>query len=217
MKTRKKHGNRHAQRRAATHQKLLDALREVVFEKGYNDVDVLDITDRADVSKATFYQHFNNKEDALQELMINGFEALKEEIFAPQHTLSEEDWRIGSLRHVFAWAEENRPFMLIMVGGAATTQLNQFGRSYMADIVRQNLKQFPDETLRHPHEFHAQVVTGVLIQILGWWLENDTGYSALEIAQLVESVLVSALALPGDAPTLSASKPASNANSEEAL
>ena len=61
--------SRHAQRKAATHQGLIDAARDVIAEKGYNHVDILDITERANVSKATFYKHFANKEACVRELM----------------------------------------------------------------------------------------------------------------------------------------------------
>ncbi len=59
---------RHEQRKAATRQSLLDAARDVIAAKGYNNVEILDITDYANVSKATFYKHFPNKEACVRAL-----------------------------------------------------------------------------------------------------------------------------------------------------
>ena len=61
--------NGHQQRIAATRHAILAAARDVIIEKGYSHVDILDITERANVSKATFYKHFANKEDCVRRLM----------------------------------------------------------------------------------------------------------------------------------------------------
>ncbi len=191
--------NRHQQRKAATREAMLAAAREVIIEKGYNHVDILDITERANVSKATFYKHFANKEDCVRELMHDGFDALAEEIFqggrvAPSH----EAWLRQSLERVLNWAAENRAFMLIMVGGAASSHLNAFGRQYMVDLVERTIDEFElDANISpYPHDVRAQVITGMLIQLLGWWLESDTGYSASELAEMIQAIVIRGLGHP---------------------
>ncbi len=51
-----------------TRRALSRALIELVLEKGYEDVSVQDILDRADVGRSTFYAHFESKEM----LLVNG-------------------------------------------------------------------------------------------------------------------------------------------------
>jgi AcrR family transcriptional regulator len=188
-----KRRNRHAQRKAATRQRLLDAARDVIGQKGYNNVEILDITEHADVSKATFYQHFANKEDCVRELMHQGFDVLAEQILGADDRPRPVDpaWVVNALTQVFRWAEDNREFLLIMVGGAASSRLNMFGRNYMVELTERTLiADFaPYKTFRYPADIQAQIFTGVLIQLLGWWLENDTGHSARQMAQLIHDVL----------------------------
>lgn len=81
--------NRHAQRKAATHQKMLDAAQDLIARRGYVKVDVSDITEHANVSRGTFYQHFANKEACVRELVQRGFESLIQEIL---EVLSELAW-----------------------------------------------------------------------------------------------------------------------------
>jgi AcrR family transcriptional regulator len=185
--------NRHEQRKAATHQSLLEAAREVIVEMGYNHVDILDITERANVSKATFYQHFPNKEECVRQLMLQGFDALVQQIITEKEVpnLSREEWMLNSFRTLFAWAESNREFLLIMLGGGASHQLNVFGRTYMAEITERLLNDMGYNRVEHPYSATviAQVITGLLIQLLAWWLEHDTNYSADDMARLVNSVL----------------------------
>lgn len=184
--------NRHQQRKAATHQSLLEAAREVIVELGYNDVDILDITERANVSKATFYQHFPNKEECVRQLMLQGFDALVQQILTEKaQSPTQAEWMLNSFRTLFAWAESNREFLLIMLGGGASHQLNVFGRTYMAEITERLLNEtgFAQAANPYPSSVIAQVITGLLIQLLAWWLENETGYSADAMAELVNNVL----------------------------
>ena len=194
--------NRHQQRKAATREAMLAAAREVIIEKGYNHVDILDITERANVSRATFYKHFANKEDCVRQLMVSGFDALAEEIFqGGRVATSREAWVRQSLERVLNWAADNRAFMLIMVGGAASSQLNAFGRQYMVDLVERTIDEFEPGNQRSPfpRDVRAQVVTGILIQTLGWWLESDTGYSAPALAAMIQEIVSRGLEYPARA------------------
>ena len=184
--------NRHQQRKAATRQKLLEATREVIVERGYSDVEILDITERANVSKATFYKHFPNKEACVRELMLAGFDTLVERIFeGGRRAESREAWIAESFREAFAWADHNRQLLLIMVGGRASGQLGVFGRYYLVEHIERGLEEFGlfPENGDIPRVVKAQVMAGVLIQLLGWWLENDTGYSPGDLADLLQRVL----------------------------
>lgn len=189
---------RHEQRKVATHQRLLEAAREVIVELGYNNVDILDITERANVSKATFYKHFPNKEECVRQLMHQGFDALVEQIMDSERIVPERpDWVINSFEQVFVWAQANREILLIMVGGAASTQLNQFGRQYMVEIIQRTMPP-PVSHNTIPPAVKAQIATGMIIQLLGWWLENDTGYLPRDMAQMIYTVLTSGLGLPAE-------------------
>jgi len=50
-------------RRAVRSKRLIiDALRELVLEKDYKDISISDIVERADIGRATFYAHFEDKD-----------------------------------------------------------------------------------------------------------------------------------------------------------
>ncbi|HEY0189410.1 MAG TPA: helix-turn-helix domain-containing protein [Cellulomonas sp.] len=53
---------RRARKKAATRQALADAALELFFERGFDAVGVKDVADAADVSVATLFKHFPNKE-----------------------------------------------------------------------------------------------------------------------------------------------------------
>lgn len=62
METRTQEGNKREDRRSARSKRLiLQALRELILEKDYKAISVTDIVERADVGRATFYAHFEDK------------------------------------------------------------------------------------------------------------------------------------------------------------
>ena len=183
--------NRHEQRKNATHQRLLDAARALIVNQGYGNVDILDITEHANVSKATFYKHFPTKEECVRELMQQGFDALVAQIMGVKHSQPPPDWVRASFEQAFTWAGRHRELLLIMVGGAASSQLNAFGRAYLAGVIEHNMTEDPifERPPRFAPAITAQIITGIMIQLLGWWLENDTGYTAEDMARLVYDTL----------------------------
>lgn len=188
--------DRHAQRKAVTHQKMLDAAQDLIAQRGYVRVDVIDITEHANVSRGTFYQHFANKEACVRELIRQGFERLIQEILENrQETESVDLWGRDSLARVFTWARENRELLQVILGGAASRELNIFGRSYMASIIEQNLRNNaePWAASQLPVTIRAQVITGVLIQLLNWWLETGNDYSPEQMAYMTHLIFASGL------------------------
>ncbi len=55
---------------ARTRQLLRDALVSLILERGYDEVTVQDVLDRANLGRSTFYAHYRNKDD----LLFSGFE-----------------------------------------------------------------------------------------------------------------------------------------------
>jgi AcrR family transcriptional regulator len=53
-------------------ERLLRALAAVVADKGYPDTTVAEIVERASTSQRTFYEHFDNKEDAIVAALDSG-------------------------------------------------------------------------------------------------------------------------------------------------
>ena len=59
---------------------LKEALIELILEKGYDSVTVQDITDRANLGRATFYFHYKDKDELLVEMLDEVVNELVEQI-----------------------------------------------------------------------------------------------------------------------------------------
>ena len=60
---------RRAERKAANHSKLLAAARKVFAEKGYGAATVRDIVRETDLASGTFYNYFDDKEQAFRAVL----------------------------------------------------------------------------------------------------------------------------------------------------
>jgi AcrR family transcriptional regulator len=84
---------RRARERARRQQEILEAAREVFFEKGIHRATVDDVAAQAEVSKGTVYLYFQSKESILAHLLLEGLSILLSELeaaYAPQEPLSAE-------------------------------------------------------------------------------------------------------------------------------
>lgn len=189
---------RHDRRKQRTRRKLLDAARRVIARLGYETTGVLDITEEADVSKATFYLHFKDKEDLTRTLILEGFDALRAELHSATRTADpDEPLEVAAhrlrqtLSVVFAYAAENRDLFRIMLGRQASADLNMMTLEYFTGVVRDIITQniAPNRTLPHPPDLYAAFVTGAAVRLGMWWIEDDHGYSPEDMADIMYRLL----------------------------
>jgi AcrR family transcriptional regulator len=69
-------------RKQRTRRMLRDALLALIVEKGYDDLSVQDITEKADLRRATFYLHYADKDELLATVLREIFDALVKELEA---------------------------------------------------------------------------------------------------------------------------------------
>src|SRR5271170_3820458 len=97
-----------------TRQLLRESLIELILEKGYDAVTVQDITDHANLGRATFYLHYRDKEELLLQSLKATFDELAARIgpLTP-NTLSE--LTIPPAILAFQHAAEHRDLYRIML------------------------------------------------------------------------------------------------------
>ncbi len=84
---------RRAREKARRQQEILEAAREVFFEKGIHQATVDDVAAQAEVSKGTVYLYFQSKESILAHLLLEGLSILLSQLeaaYAPQEPISAE-------------------------------------------------------------------------------------------------------------------------------
>ncbi|MGH2373308.1 MAG: TetR/AcrR family transcriptional regulator [bacterium] len=181
-----------------TRRALHEALRSLILQKGYDHVTVQDVIDRADVGRATFYAHFQDKDD----LLMSGFEEMLESLRSHMAALlrGEErqlDEALGVSRALFDHAAGHRREYRALVGSRSGGALLKFAQKALTSLVREHLDQAVTRRRLKPVvpvEVTAHYAVSTLLALLTWWLDNDLPYAAEQMAQMFERLTRPAVA-----------------------
>lgn len=175
-----------------TQQLLRAALLSLIEEKGFEEVTVQDIIDRANVGRATFYAHFDNKED----LWVSGLDGLRaalKQLQRQQHLRkASSDERLFAFSHeMFAHIAEYRNVFRAMVGKRSGALAHC---CIVVDLVRDDLRAMVGrrDDRSAPAEAVVQFVTGGFFGLAMLWASGKLSLSVEEINAIFRQ-----LAIPG--------------------
>jgi len=193
-------GARYNDRRVQRTQQLLRAaLLSLIEEKGFEDLTVQQIIDRANVGRATFYAHFDSKED----LLVSGLDGLRlalKELQTQARSRSGSDDRLFSFSHeIFAHIAEYRKVFRSMVGKPSGALVQQLLQKIVIELVRDDVKAMVGgrEQKSAPAEAIVQFVTGGLFALAMVWASGRLSLSVDEVDAVFRR-----LAMPGLKATL---------------
>lgn len=182
-----------------TRQLLRDALLALMVEQGYEGLTVQDILDRADLGRATFYTHYQDKQD----LLMDTFAGLRH-VFQHQepgksvagtHAERVEQISLRFFRH----AAEQRKLYRVMVGKESGALLHAYATRLLSDELREHLARLTPRGAQPgiPTDVMVAYLVSTLLALLTWWLDHDLPYSPEQM-----DVMFRKLALPGVADAL---------------
>lgn len=174
-----------------TRRMLRDAFLELIVERGYENLTITEITERADVRRATFYLHYKDIDELLRATLKNLFDEFAQELQRQQMTQS--CWQRNSTPSVQAildYIVQHHALYDELLTGAAGAKVQRYLRDYLAEIKRQDLAVLPPERLPAPPEVIANYVAGAETVMICWWLENDRPYSAERMAHMIQNLLL---------------------------
>ena len=103
-------------RRAQTRQRLTDAARGLIAEKGVEGLRIQEITERADVALGSFYNHFDSKDELVEEVVADTIKALAEAMVAPMGALDDPAEAVSfATRSFVRLTEDNRELASLLV------------------------------------------------------------------------------------------------------
>src|SRR5215469_4081957 len=124
-----------------TRQLLEDALLALIKVKEFDAISVQEIIDRANVGRATFYAHYDNKEDLLE----SGFEGLLVTLQERQRDAAccggrPEERLFAFSRYLLAHADEHREIFPAMVSQRGGALIQHLLRRLLLKVVREDVR-----------------------------------------------------------------------------
>ncbi len=166
---------------------LQKALVELTIEKGFEDVTVHDISERAMVNRSTFYRHYLDKYELLREYIEDVYALVQaQEKALPMDKQDPRPdkapaWLVSVLRHV----QSNADFYRVLLGGHGTPAFcAQSFHQYIEMQFRQMLSDeaTPLDTNKPPIEMAVSYVSHAAMGAIAWWLEDEQRYTPEQLA-----------------------------------
>jgi len=162
-----------------THKILIDALIAESLEKGYDQVTIRDITDRADIAYSTFFRHYRDKDELLLAMLGSVLETMRDLILQNPDNSTESAGRI-----LFAHIQEHARFYRVLFNGHSTSAvLWRFQQIVEADVLKIYTSRITTVRTGIPLELVVHHLIAAIIAMVTWWLARDMPYPIEQMAR----------------------------------
>lgn len=168
-----------------TRRLLVEALIGLCSESGYAAVSVADVARRAGVNRATFYLHFEGKDDLLERGLDTLFDELGSGFESRPAGLDDEAWARARMTAFFRLLEERRPFFQAMLSGGGASTLMDRARAFLERFMLEKRGAYmaAGPSGAAP-ELVARIVVSVLLGVAGYGLSRPGAASPEAMADL---------------------------------
>ncbi len=167
---------------------LGQALRDLILTKPYETITIQDITNQADLNRATFYLHYASKEELLMDSLEQQFDALVERLEVEKN--GRPMWENSvTMRLIFEYVAENARLYKVLLGPQGQGYVMYRVLNYIAQVDEGELQAaFGDDALPVPNVILARHFAGALFALISWWLEEDMPYSPTYMAETIQQL-----------------------------
>lgn len=159
-----------------TRRALGTALVELILERGFTALTVEDITERADVARATFYAHFRDKEGLFTRVTSDLLAGLDERL-RPVVADSAVGFTGKPLLEMLRHARDERDLYRIVLRGEGDGRPLQMFVDACAQATAEEFKARAERNgvrARIDADLLARVWVGEQVAVLRWWAEHET-------------------------------------------
>lgn len=164
-------------------QKLLrEALIDLIEERGFESLTVGEVTERAMVSRATFYRLYQDKYDLVEQIYAEATKALLDAVSEPTTEHPPRIW-VRFFEHI---AEYERLYRALL-GRKGSSWFVLKMRASLVDLIRQYEQAPFMQPLKRPaaplaEAYARDLIATLFVESITWWLEQGRPYTAQEMA-----------------------------------
>lgn len=166
-------------RRVLRTRKLLgDALIALAIEKGYSQVTIQDVTDRADIGYRTFFRHFASTDELLLSVAKTVLDELETLIGVPSPEEAMRETKEESAeraRILFQYVQDHEIIFRVLLLERGSSHFLKPMLAHAYQSVRQQVFA-GTEALPLKLDLMVHHIVSASLSMLRWWLQNDMPY-----------------------------------------
>ena len=168
---------------------LKNALMDLLSEKGsVTKISVRELCERADLNRSTFYAHYSEPKELLEEVEAELLDATREHL---QKIGAEND--IGAHRYLLSFLiyikENDKPFRTLLIDAGDPEFRSKFMQQSIIQLVENLNISFPKDQEQYIYSYILNGSTGVIIQ----WMRSDYSIDENALVDLLFFINQSAL------------------------
>jgi AcrR family transcriptional regulator len=166
-----------------TRRSLRDAFVRLILKQGYDSIAIQHITDEAETARVTFYRHYRDKEELLNDCLNVLYEELSERI--EQLTPEQAHKGDSPVRVFYEHLEEQEALYRVLFSSKGTQTVIERLRHHLALKATETIKSYADfRSIKVPLEIISYHAASAQIGLGIWWLDHGKPYPAQYMAQL---------------------------------
>jgi AcrR family transcriptional regulator len=177
---------------ARTHELLGNALIALIIERGYEELTIKDVTERADVAYVTFFRHYRDLDELLTQRLQAGIEALMDGINEAMQKSSGYVFGEAEGLMIFEYVRVNAPLFRILLNSRAAFLVRKRVQQAIADMILTECPPMLENTAGFPPELIAHHLAAAQISLIEWWLDNGMPYDVAYMAHVYDRLVSAA-------------------------
>jgi AcrR family transcriptional regulator len=172
---------------------IRDALTELMEEKGFEGITVRDLTEKADINRGTFYLHYHDKYDLLEQSEAEILTEIEKIALTINPTdfmnFNSENEPFPFIVNLFEFFHENSSFMKVILGPKGDASFQGKLKDFIKHTFFQNImSKIKRENLLVPVDFLFAYVSSAHLGVIQHWLESGMEKSPREMAMILSRI-----------------------------
>ena len=187
------HSNHEQDPRVIRTRKLLrEAFIELVIEQGYHKTTIKDITERATLNRVTFYLHYKDKSEFLENIIAGFLQELVAQQQLPQKVaqLLSFQQTNQAAADIFHFVSQHSEFFTAMLVRDGVWEFQNALENFHYQATLKRLASIrggvPDTEIEV--ELLLRHLAGAFIGVLKWWLDNDQPHTPDTMAEKIMAI-----------------------------
>ena len=161
-------------RQRKTRALLVKALAELMEERPFSELSVVDICSRAMVHRTTFYAHFNDKRELLSYLLSQLERECVETCLPKEEMTSPKEYFLTAVKNALGFFQDRRSLYLACLNSGMEAEVHVLSDRAAQELCRRlSQPAFRDAAPEVDPQIAARFHIGAVLALIRWWLTND--------------------------------------------